>query len=613
MGTVKPVNLIFRCTRPHLCSRSPLRVCPLVSHIRRINRVDSKYCSIASYSHIRWFSAFVGAQEDPHECHAINESSPENKFVGMRTHTCGSLSEKDVGSSVRLCGWLQYSRLSRFAIIRDSYGLTQVIIPDERKDLAHKLSETSFESVVRVNGRVILRPPDQVNDTLSTGKIEVVAEDFAVLNPANKDLPFSIRKYNKAKEFLQMKHRYLSLRFPELQRNLRLRSQMINLMRKFLIKACAFVEVETPTLFRRTPGGAQEFLVPTQQAGQFYSLVQSPQQLKQLLMVGGIDRYFQVARCYRDESARPDRQPEFTQLDIEMSFCSRDGVMDLVEEILLHSWHVCTTNSNPPPFPRIAYEEAMASYGTDKPDTRFEMMLTDVTGVFNESSSKIGSIVKSKPSFRAACFVIPKVLGCDYISRTVLKRLEDEVRKAVKETKSVHVFTEKLSLDGDHQRFAASLSANPGDWIFAAVGEKRDILPFLGRLRLTVADFLESKGVRVREEGFRFLWVEDFPLFFPMEEGNEIGTELESAHHPFTQPHPDDLHLLPQEPLKVRGLHYDLVCNGCEIGGGSARIHDEGLQRMILDKLAINSEALSHLLQALGSGCPPHAGIALGT
>ncbi|XP_046403695.1 aspartate--tRNA ligase, mitochondrial isoform X4 [Ischnura elegans] len=511
MGTVKPVNLIFRCTRPHLCSRSPLRVCPLVSHIRRINRVDSKYCSIASYSHIRWFSAFVGAQEDPHECHAINESSPENKFVGMRTHTCGSLSEKDVGSSVRLCGWLQYSRLSRFAIIRDSYGLTQVIIPDERKDLAHKLSETSFESVVRVNGRVILRPPDQVNDTLSTGKIEVVAEDFAVLNPANKDLPFSIRKYNKAKEFLQMKHRYLSLRFPELQRNLRLRSQMINLMRKFLIKACAFVEVETPTLFRRTPGGAQEFLVPTQQAGQFYSLVQSPQQLKQLLMVGGIDRYFQVARCYRDESARPDRQPEFTQLDIEMSFCSRDGVMDLVEEILLHSWHVCTTNSNPPPFPRIAYEEAMASYGTDKPDTRFEMML-----------------------------------------------------------------------------------------------------PFLGRLRLTVADFLESKGVRVREEGFRFLWVEDFPLFFPMEEGNEIGTELESAHHPFTQPHPDDLHLLPQEPLKVRGLHYDLVCNGCEIGGGSARIHDEGLQRMILDKLAINSEALSHLLQALGSGCPPHAGIALG-
>ncbi|XP_071438604.1 aspartate--tRNA ligase, mitochondrial isoform X1 [Hetaerina americana] len=621
MGSVKA--LLCNCARSHFLGCFLWKECPRSSLFRRgkfmsnsTNKNTAKYSlhRVLSYS-VRQYTVSSGVPEISHDCsHPItnSNSSPENKFVKMRTHTCGSLDEKNCGSVVRICGWLQFSRMSRFAILRDSYGLTQIIVPDERKDLAIKLSDTPLESVVAVEGRVILRPPGQENPALSTGKIEVLADNFTVLNLAERELPFSIRKHNKAKESLQLKHRYLSLRFPELQHNLRLRSHMVNLMREYLIKKCAFVEVETPTLFRRTPGGAQEYLVPTRQAGHFYSLVQSPQQLKQLLMVGAVDRYFQVARCYRDETARPDRQPEFTQLDIEMSFCTRDDVMDLVEEILGNSWHSCIGKSNFPPFPRITHDEAMASYGTDKPDTRFGMKLMDITGMLDcDSSLKITKIMKPRPSFSAVCFVVPKVLDNGCLSKTVLKKLEDEVRKTLLEIKSVNIVIERASSGTGLHELVKSLSVNSGDCIVTAVGEKHDILPFLGKLRLKVAEYLESKGNKVREEGFRFLWVEDFPLFFSVE--NEDGMEvLESAHHPFTHPHPDDLHLLETQPLKVRGLHYDLVCNGCEIGGGSVRVHDKELQCLILDKLGIEINSLSYLMEALGSGCPPHAGIALG-
>ncbi|XP_071438605.1 aspartate--tRNA ligase, mitochondrial isoform X2 [Hetaerina americana] len=564
MGSVKA--LLCNCARSHFLGCFLWKECPRSSLFRRgkfmsnsTNKNTAKYSlhRVLSYS-VRQYTVSSGVPEISHDCsHPItnSNSSPENKFVKMRTHTCGSLDEKNCGSVVRICGWLQFSRMSRFAILRDSYGLTQIIVPDERKDLAIKLSDTPLESVVAVEGRVILRPPGQENPALSTGKIEVLADNFTVLNLAERELPFSIRKHNK---------------------------------------------------------GAQEYLVPTRQAGHFYSLVQSPQQLKQLLMVGAVDRYFQVARCYRDETARPDRQPEFTQLDIEMSFCTRDDVMDLVEEILGNSWHSCIGKSNFPPFPRITHDEAMASYGTDKPDTRFGMKLMDITGMLDcDSSLKITKIMKPRPSFSAVCFVVPKVLDNGCLSKTVLKKLEDEVRKTLLEIKSVNIVIERASSGTGLHELVKSLSVNSGDCIVTAVGEKHDILPFLGKLRLKVAEYLESKGNKVREEGFRFLWVEDFPLFFSVE--NEDGMEvLESAHHPFTHPHPDDLHLLETQPLKVRGLHYDLVCNGCEIGGGSVRVHDKELQCLILDKLGIEINSLSYLMEALGSGCPPHAGIALG-
>ncbi|KAL1124234.1 hypothetical protein AAG570_002004, partial [Ranatra chinensis] len=288
----------------------------------------------------------------------------------QRTHTCGELRNSHVGSHVRLCGWLEFQRMNRFAVLRDAYGSTQIVIPEDRGDIMKELNETALESSVSIEGLVDLRPESQINEKMATGEIEVNVSDYKVLGKAIKKLPFTIRNYNKATESVRMRYRYLDLRYPEMQAMLRLRSQFIMRMREFLINQRSFVEVETPTLFRRTPGGAQEFVVPTHHPGEFYSLVQSPQQLKQLLMVGGTDRYFQVARCYRDEGARPDRQPEFTQLDIELSFTDSSQVMRLVEELLATSW----PSSLPPlsiPFPTMTFEQAFSDYGTDQPDVRY--------------------------------------------------------------------------------------------------------------------------------------------------------------------------------------------------------------------------------------------------
>ncbi|XP_071588802.1 aspartate--tRNA ligase, mitochondrial-like isoform X3 [Heliangelus exortis] len=432
-----------------------------------------------------------------------------NSFV-TRTNTCGELRSAHVGQEVTLYGWVQYQRQGLFLILRDFQGLTQIVIPqDEAHSHVKKLlSSAPVESVVRVTGIVSPRPPGQENPKMPTGDIEVKAETAEILN-SSKKLPFELKDFVKKSEALRMQYRYLDLRSFPLQHNLRLRSQVVMRMREFLCNLHGFVDVETPTLFKRTPGGAKEFLVPSREAGKFYSLPQSPQQFKQLLMVGGLDRYFQVARCYRDEGSRPDRQPEFTQIDIEMSFVDQAGIQRLIEGLLQYSWPE-ERGSITAPFPSMTYEEALADYGTDKPDTRFGM---------------------------------------------------------------------KCSA--------------------------------LGSLRLGSADLLEAAGLVLRDPAaFHFLWVVDFPLFLPKEENS---TELESAHHPFTAPHPSDAHLLYSDPTKVRSQHYDLVLNGCEVGGGSIRIHSAELQRFVLEKvLKEDSEVLSHLLQALEFGAPPHGGIALG-
>uniref|UniRef100_A0A8D2DMT9 Aspartyl-tRNA synthetase 2, mitochondrial n=1 Tax=Sciurus vulgaris TaxID=55149 RepID=A0A8D2DMT9_SCIVU len=492
---------------------------------------------------------------------------PEFSSFIARTNTCGELRSSHLGQEVTLCGWIQYRRQNIFLVLRDFHGLVQVVIPQDESAASVKkiLCEAPLESVVQVSGTVISRPPGQENPKMPTGEIEIKVKTAELLNSC-KRLPFEIKDFVKKTEALRLQYRYLDLRSFQMQYNLRLRSQVVMKMREYLCNLHGFVDIETPTLFKRTPGGAKEFLVPSREPGKFYSLPQSPQQFKQLLMVGGLDRYFQVARCYRDEGSRPDRQPEFTQIDIEMSFVDQTGIRSLIEGLLQYSW---PSDKNPlvVPFPSMTFAEALATYGTDKPDTRFGMKIVDISNAFRNTEVRFLQDALSKPQGTVKAMCVRE--GANYLKR--------------KDIESIRKFA------ADHFNECS----------------------LLGKLRLACADLLEMKGMVLRDPAqFSFLWVVDFPLFLPKEEN---PMELESAHHPFTAPHPGDIHLLYTEPEKVRSQHYDLVLNGTEIGGGSIRIHDAELQHYILATLLKEDvKLLSHLLQALDYGAPPHGGIALG-
>uniref|UniRef100_A0A8C5R8P6 Aspartyl-tRNA synthetase 2, mitochondrial n=1 Tax=Leptobrachium leishanense TaxID=445787 RepID=A0A8C5R8P6_9ANUR len=544
-------------------------------------------------------------------------SSDLNSFVS-RSHTCGELSSTDIGQEVTLCGWLQFQRQDLFVVLRDFHGLTQVLLPQDElnAELKTLLSEAPLESVVLVKGTVIARPPGQENPRMSTGKIEVQVKQAQVLNICKK-LPFEIKDFIKKSEALRMQYRYLDLRSSQLQYNLRLRSSMVMKMRAYLCNQHGFVDVETPTLFKRTPGGAKEFVVPTQEHGKFYSLPQSPQQFKQLLMVGGLDRYFQIARCYRDEGSRPDRQPEFTQVDIEMSFVDQTGIRALVEGLLRYSWPN-NKGSLPDAFPVMSYAEAMSSYGCDKPDTRFEMKIMDVTTLFSTVQMGFVQETLGKPHGCVKAIRIPE--GEKYLKKKDL----DSMMETSKEQYKQHITPVIVKSDSswrsplqkymgeDLQKALCEASgAKAGDILLLAAGEHDTACTALGKLRLDAASKLEECGVPLRSpHDYHFLWVVDFPLFLPKEDNAQ---EMESAHHPFTAPHPEDMGLLSTEPEKVRGQHYDLVLNGNEVGGGSIRIHNANLQRWVLEQvLKEDSSLLSHLLEALESGAPPHGGIALG-
>uniref|UniRef100_A0A673AWH9 Aminoacyl-transfer RNA synthetases class-II family profile domain-containing protein n=1 Tax=Sphaeramia orbicularis TaxID=375764 RepID=A0A673AWH9_9TELE len=487
--------------------------------------------------------------------------------LSFRTHTCGELRSDHVGEKVTLCGWVQYLRQDLFIILRDFSGLTQILIPQEESpnDLKAVLCDLTVESVIMVRGTVTRRPAGQENKNMLTGEIEVLAENVEIFN-VSKKLPFEIKDFVKKSESLRMQHRYLDLRSSQMQKNMRLRSELVMKMREYLCNVHGFVDVETPTLFKRTPGGAKEFIVPSREPGRFYSLPQSPQQFKQLLMVAGIDRYFQMARCYRDEGSKPDRQPEFTQVDIEMSFVDQSGIMSLVEGLLQYSW---PAEKGPiqVPFQTMTYEEAMRGYGVDKPDTRFNMKLIDLSEVFSSTEIEFLRSALAQPGGSVQAICVPS--GAKLFTAKDLEELKQGARTQF------------------------------------------DQRPLLGNLRLQCAELLNSRGVTLRDPSvFHFLWVVDFPLFLPKDDEPE---QLESAHHPFTAPLPEDTPLLYTEPHKVRGQHYDLVLNGCEIGGGSIRIHKASEQLHVLKNiLREDPSLLSHLLEALDSGAPPHGGIALG-
>ncbi|XP_008824310.1 aspartate--tRNA ligase, mitochondrial [Nannospalax galili] len=544
--------------------------------------------------------------------------TPEFSSFVARTNTCGELRTSHIGQEVTLCGWIQYRRQNIFLILRDCHGLVQVVIPQDELAASVKkiLCEAPMESVVKVSGTVISRPPGQENPKMPTGEIEIKVKTAELLN-ACKKLPFEIKDFVKKTEALRLQYRYLDLRSFRMQYNLRLRSQMVMKMREYLCNLHGFVDIETPTLFKKTPGGAKEFLVPSREPGKFYSLPQSPQQFKQLLMVGGLDRYFQVARCYRDEGSRPDRQPEFTQIDIEMSFVDQTGIQRLIEGLLQYSW---PADKHPVaiPFPSMTFAEALATYGTDKPDIRFRMKIVDISYVFRNTEMRFLQEVLAEPQGTVKAICVQE--GAKYLKRQDIEFLrkfaaehfnQEVLPLCLKANRNWNSPFAKFIMEEERLELVRLMEIQDEDMVLLTAGEHKKACSLLGKLRLECADLLEMRGMILRDPAlFSFLWVVDFPLFLPKEES---PTELESAHHPFTAPHPSDIHLLYTEPEKVRGQHYDLVLNGSEIGGGSIRIHDAELQRYILATLLKEDvKLLSHLLQALDYGAPPHGGIALG-
>eukprot|EP00088_Acartia_fossae_P029042 TRINITY_DN2983_c0_g1_i5.p1 TRINITY_DN2983_c0_g1~~TRINITY_DN2983_c0_g1_i5.p1 ORF type:complete len:660 (-),score=122.70 TRINITY_DN2983_c0_g1_i5:187-2166(-) len=549
---------------------------------------------------------------------SFHQSVPhrQNVTFSKRTHMCGDLSVDHVGNTVQLSGWIQSTRMDKFIILRDRTGLAQIFVEDSSQKNVLKLNN---ESVITISGIVRKRPEGQENVKLGeSGRIEVELTQVLQVSEATDNMPFQNKDQLLPKEELRMQYRYLDLRRQKLQKIMKFRSDFVMGIRQFLV-GNGFLDVETPTLFRRTPGGAKEFVVPTQIEDKFYSLVQSPQQFKQLLMVGGIDRYFQIARCYRDEGGKPDRQPEFTQVDIEMSFVDREDVLTATEQMIASVWPSDRKISLP--LPRITYEEAITKYGSDKPDLRYDNEIQIITDSFQQSNFSV--LDENLGGNENIAAMITFEADDSQNPNKIIKTVDKESKKSLKDHLSFYssstlkimspvviqngqiVNNGVLKKCSEEVRINIEKELRCKDGIgFLAFGPKDFVLPVLGKQRTLLAKYL-LPDLNSREQ--KMFWVIDFPLFL-YEEG-----VLESAHHPFTSPHPEDYHLLRTDPLKCRSLHYDLVLNGQEIGGGSVRIHNSSDQRYVLqDILKEDTSELDHLLKALDCGCPPHAGIALG-
>jgi aspartyl-tRNA synthetase len=526
-----------------------------------------------------------------------------------RTHYAGSLREAHVGEEVVLEGWVNRRRDLGgliFLDLRDREGLVQLVAHPETP--AYGVAErVRSEWVVRAKGVVRLRP--EPNPRLPTGKVEVELQALEVLAEA-KTPPFPVdagwrgEEEKEVSEELRLKYRYLDLRRRKMQENLRLRHRAIKAIWDFLDRE-GFVQVETPFLTKSTPEGARDFLVPyRQQPGLFYALPQSPQLFKQMLMVAGLDRYFQIARCFRDEDLRADRQPDFTQLDLEMSFVEVEDVLELNERLMAHVFREALGLTLPLPFPRLTYQEAMERFGSDKPDLRFGLELKEVGFLFGESEFAV-----FRTAERVKALAVPKAL-----SRKEMAELE-EVAKRHGAAGLAWARVEEGGFSGGVARFLEPVrgalleatGATPGNTLLFVAGRAKVAAEALGQVRLRLAEMLA-----LPREGFRFLWVVDFPLL----EWDEERQGWTYMHHPFTSPHPEDLPLLDSDPGRVRALAYDLVLNGVEVGGGSIRIHDPALQARMFALLGIGEEEqrekFGFFLEALQYGAPPHGGIAWG-
>ena len=542
-----------------------------------------------------------------------------------RTHHCNEIRDEHVGQAVTLNGWVHSNRDLGgvlFIDIRDREGRTQAVF--DPSDLPAELFETASklhsESVISVTGKVRVRPDGTKNEKIDTGLVEVVAEQLEVLNHADV-LPFSIDDPEvaaKVNEELRLKYRYLDLRRPEMIHNMRLRSRVATATRVFM-EDQGFLEIETPTLFKSTPEGAREFLVPSRlHPGQFYALPQSPQQYKQILMVAGVEKYFQLARCYRDEDLRADRQPEFTQIDIEMSFIDREDIYALIEGLLARVWKTALDIDIPTPFPRVAFEDVMNRWGIDKPDTRFDMELVDMTDDFASSEFKVfsgtvakGGVVKALNAKGFACVTQGQMeTMTDYAKSFGAKGLA-YIKVENGDWKSPIV---KFFSDAEKAALQEKLAIEEGDLILFAADEWLNACEILGKIRLYCAEKLTEMGkMSIAADQFNFLWVIEFPLLM-------FDKEMDrwySSHHPFTSPVEEDIPKLSSDPKSVRGQHYDIVVNGVELGGGSIRIHQRELQKTIFEDVLqipanVAQERFGYMLEAFRFGAPPHGGIALG-
>ncbi|MCJ7576547.1 MAG: aspartate--tRNA ligase [Dehalococcoidia bacterium] len=539
----------------------------------------------------------------------------------LKSHNCGELSGKHAGQKVTLAGWVHRRRDHGgkvFIDLRDREGIVQVVFNPQVLEEAYEVAGSlRSEYVIQVTGEVATRPKGTENPKLATGDIEVVAKEILILNPS-KTPPFYITEDEEVEESLCLKNRYLYLRRPRLKDNLILRYRVTKFIRD-LLDAKGFVEIETPILIKSTPEGARDYLVPSRiNPGKFYALPQSPQQLKQLLMVAGFDKYFQIARCFRDEDLRADRQPEFTQLDLEMSFVQMQDILELMEELFTSLVKAVKPDMRlVQPFPRLSYREAMEKYGTDKPDIRFGLEIRDISDIAANTDFQIfRSALDNSGKVKGIC-----VPGCGHYTRHQLEELTDLAKSCGARGLMTMAFTgEAITLDtvksaaakylGLHQleEIADRFQAKPGDLLLIVADKPTVINKTLDELRRRMAQRLNLTDANL----LAFAFVVDFPFL----EWNEAENRWEPMHHPFTAPRWEDVALLDSEPARVHGQHYDVVCNGCELGSGSIRIHNRQFQERVFSLLGYSKEETESrfggFLEALEYGAPPHGGIAIG-
>ncbi|MCL6433897.1 MAG: aspartate--tRNA ligase [Leptolyngbyaceae cyanobacterium HOT.MB2.61] len=540
----------------------------------------------------------------------------------MRTHYCGQLQAEHIGETVTLCGWVDRRRDHGgviFIDLRDRTGIVQIVSDPERTPTSYQQADTlRNEYVVKISGRVSQRPDESLNPRLATGEIEIYADQIEVLNAVRKQLPFqvSMAESEPVREDLRLRYRYLDLRRERMSRNLQLRHEIIKTLRRYLEDQQGFVEVETPVLTRSTPEGARDYLVPSRvNPGEWFALPQSPQLFKQLLMVAGCDRYYQIARCFRDEDNRADRQPEFTQLDMEMSFMTQEEILALNEDLICHLFKTVQGIELPRPFPRLTYAEAMDRYGSDKPDTRFGLELVDVSDVVKTSGFKVfsdsvarGGIVK----------ILPIPNGNEAISNVRIKPGGDLFKEAetcgakglayirVREDGAIDTIgaiKDNLT-EEQKQEILSRTGARTGHLLLFGAGASETVNKTLDRLRQVIA---QEQGL-VDPDKINLLWITHFPMF----EWNADEKRLEALHHPFTAPFPEDLNDLKTAHAQA----YDLVYNGFEVGGGSLRIYQPDIQQQVFETIGLSTEEayakFGFLLEAFEYGAPPHGGIAYG-
>jgi len=531
-----------------------------------------------------------------------------------RTHYCGEINIKNVGEKVSLSGWVHRIRHHGgliFIDLRDRSGIVQLVVDPAISQESYNIADTlGNEWVISVEGKVRKRPEGMENPKIPTGEIEIEVEKINIENPS-KPLPFNLWSNKEIDETVRLKYRYLDLRRDKMQSNIIFRHNFILAIRNFLAQN-GFIEIETPYLIVSTPEGARDFIIPSRlQPGKFYALPQSPQLFKQILMVSGFDRYFQIARCFRDEDLRADRQPEFTQLDMEMSFVEIEDIFNIIENLFKTTLKNLMNIDITVPFPRITYEEAMNTYGSDKPDLRYDLKISDVTEIFkNLPLEFIRSTLEKNGVIKG--IILKNIVP----SRREWSIIENKVREL--KGKGIMWFTytdgelkssiSKYLDENTKNKLIENLNLREGDSFFCIAGEWKEVVKILGTLRLEIAELFNIE----KKEGLYFLWVTDFPLFEYDEEERRIVAE----HHPFTSPKDEDIPLLDTDPLKVKAKCYDLVLNGTELGSGSIRIHKKEIQEKVFNILNITPEdakkKFGFLLEAFEYGAPPHGGIALG-